>query len=186
MGAAQSSVKQLSCDNHGMARSGHSASRCVRILLSRAGISGGFCIPTSTAIAFLTHLPVLKRASFHPRATRAPLSLGQWLDSMDSLLTGITIDANATCRAGKQGNNDTNREWWPGSLVALAMLRHARRTATLTRKASHTMTTFGTRGMRLPLLEGSAEGRGRQRRSAVWLLSHFFHRGWAGQALRSR
>ena len=44
----------------------------------------------------------------------------------------ITIDANATCRAGQQHNNDTNREWCPESLVALVLLRQARRTVTLT------------------------------------------------------
>ena len=94
------------------------------------------------------HLPVLKRAPFHSRATRAPLGLGQWLDSMDSFPTGITIDANATCRAGKQGNNDTNREWCPESLVALVVLRHARRDSNTDQTSITHHGHFGTRSTR--------------------------------------
>ncbi len=73
-----------------------------------------------------------QRASFDPRATRAPASPGQWVTSMEQPPTGASIEANATCRAGKQHNNDTNREWCPESLVALVLLRQARRTVTLT------------------------------------------------------
>ena len=39
-----------------------------------------------------------------------------------------TINANATCRAGKQHDDDTNREWCPESLVARVLLKQARRT----------------------------------------------------------
>lgn len=83
--------------------------------------------------------PFLNGHRLTSRAARAPLSLGRWLISKDRLPTGSALDANATCRAGKQQRQRHKREWCPGSLVALAMLRHARRTVTLTRHASHTM-----------------------------------------------
>jgi hypothetical protein len=55
----------------------------------------------------------LNRCRFIARAIRAPLSLGSWLNSMDRLPTGSTIEAKSGCSRGQQQKHCTQREWCP-------------------------------------------------------------------------